>query len=307
MEYIVKRIGVALFSIVGILVITFILMKSVPGDPVYGMIGQHAGPEVIEQYRKKLGVDENYLTQFFQYVGLVAKGDLGKSYYTQYPVSRSIMEKLPNTLKLASAAMAFAVLLGVCIGIIAAYFKNSAIDRAITLFSSVGISIPIFWFGLILIFIFAYTFKILPPSGMGHGQLIYIILPAVTLGSRSLAFIARVTRSSMIEVLHENYITSARAKGISEIRVVLRHGLRNAIIPVITLIGIDFASYLNGSVLTETIFGWDGLGRFAMSAIFKRDYPVILGTVLFGAVIFVSMNFIIDILYKVCNPKIKLK
>jgi ABC-type dipeptide/oligopeptide/nickel transport system permease component len=172
-------------------------------------------------------------------------------------------------------------------------------------FAVFGVSTPVFWFGLLLIFIFSISLGWLPASGMGNGSIQHLILPALTLGLHSVAFIARVTRSSMLEVLGENYIRTARAKGLSEQIVIIKHGLKNALIPVVTLIGLDFGSYLNGSVLTETIFGWPGLGRYAVEGILKRDIPVVMGTVLFGAFVFVIMNLIVDILYHYLNPRIR--
>lgn len=305
LSYILKRLVSAVPTLMGIVFITFLLMKCVPGDPVYGMIGQRASPDVIERYRKQMGVDRNYVVQFAKYLKLLGEGDLGRSYYTNYPVAKSIREKFPNTLKLACAAMAFAIVFGVLFGIGASYRQSSVYDRFLSALSACGIALPVFWLGLLLIYVFSYRWHLLPPSGMGHGEVKYLILPALTLGIRSMAYIARVMRSSMIEVLHENYIVAAMAKGMSRWRVVFVHALKNAAIPVVTLIGIDFASYLNGAVLTETIFGWDGLGRFAMTGIFRRDYPVILGTVLFGAIVFVAINILTDIVYRFFNPRIE--
>ncbi len=306
-SYILKRVLTAVPTLFGIVLITFILMKCVPGDPVYGMIGQHAPQEVIERYRKTMGLQENVARQFVNYVALLLRGDMGRSYYTNYPVGEAIMEKFPNTLKLACAAMALAVCAGALIGIAAAYWRDSAADRLLSWLMSLSIAMPVFWVGLILIYLLAYRWPLFPPSGMGHGEPAYLVLPALTLGIRSMAYIGRMMRSSMIEILHEQYILAARAKGISAARTLFVHALRNAAIPVVTLIGIDFASYLNGAVLTETIFGWDGLGRFTMTAIFRRDYPVILGSVLFGAFVFVAINILTDVVYRFFNPRIEYK
>jgi peptide/nickel transport system permease protein len=177
----------------------------------------------------------------------------------------------------------------------------------VTLISVGGISVPVFWLGLALMLVFAFYLRWLPPSGMGNGSPVYIILPAVTLGTFSLSYIVRVTRSSMLETLSQPYVTAARAKGLSETAVVLKHALKNSLIPVVTLIGLDLGSYLNGAVLTETIFGWDGLGRYALDGILKRDYPVIMGVVLFGAVIFVTMNLLVDLSYHFLDPRVRVK
>ena len=293
-------------TLLGVTVITFLLLKAVPGDPVYGLVGPRASPGAIEAMRKNMGLNRGIIVQYGRYLGLLLRGDLGRSYYTGYPVARSILEKFPNTLKLAAAAMLFAVSVGITMGVAASLREGGVVDRAVTVLSAACISTPVFWFGLVLILVFATYLKRLPPAGMGNGSLAYLVLPAVTLGTRSAAYIARITRSSMLEVFRESYIRTARAKGLSRARVVLKHALKAALIPVITLIGVDFGSYLNGAVLTETIFGWDGLGRFAITGIFKRDYPVVLGTVLFGALVFILVNLLVDFVYRWVNPRVKL-
>jgi ABC-type dipeptide/oligopeptide/nickel transport system permease component len=219
-------------------------------------------------------------------------------------VSQEILKKFPNTLKLASAAMIIAIFFGMGAGILSSIKQGKFIDRLISLLAILGISTPVFWLGLLLILLFSIHLKIFPSSGMEG--ISCIVLPAFTLGTRSIAFIARITRSSMLEVLGEDYIRTARAKGLKEEIVVLKHALKNALIPVVTMVGLDFGSYLNGSVLTETIFGWPGLGRYAVvEGIMKRDLPVVMGTVLFGATIFVLVNLIVDILYNFLDPRIK--
>jgi peptide/nickel transport system permease protein len=192
-------------------------------------------------------------------------------------------------------------------GVFAAVKRGTGWDRVVTLISVSGISIPVFWLGLALMLMFAFYLQWLPPSGMGKGNLVYIVLPAITLGTFSLSYITRVTRSAMLESLSQPYVVSARAKGLSEANVVLKHALKNSLIPVVTLIGLDLGSYLNGAVLTETIFGWDGLGRYALEGILKRDYPVIMGVVLFGAVIFVSINLLVDISYHFLDPRVRIR
>jgi ABC-type dipeptide/oligopeptide/nickel transport system permease component len=237
----------------------------------------------------------------------LATGELGRSYYTNRKITDDILQKFPNTVKLACAAMLFASVLGIAMGVFAAVKRGTIWDRLIGLLSVGGISIPVFWLGLALMLIFAFYLPWLPPSGMGDGSLWYIILPAVTLGTFSLSYIARVTRSSMLETLSQPYVAAARAKGLSEKEVVLKHALKNALIPIITLIGLDLGSYLNGAVLTETIFGWDGLGRYALDGILKRDYPVIMGVVLFGSLIFVTINLLVDISYHFLDPRVRVK
>jgi peptide/nickel transport system permease protein len=306
-RYIIKRILLFVPTLLGITLITFFLMQALPGDPVQGMAGERANPETIARIRAELGQDRPLPLQYLGYLKLIATGELGRSNYTNRKIADDLLEKFPNTLRLALAAMLFASTGGIALGVFAAVRRGTWRDRIITLLSVGGISVPIFWLGLTLMLIFSRYLRWLPPSGMGNGSLVYIILPAVTLGTFSLSYIARVTRASMIESLSQPYIAAARAKGLSETEVVFKHALKNSLIPVITLIGLDLGSYLNGAVLTETIFGWDGLGRYALDGIMKRDYPIIMGVVLFGAVVFVTMNLLVDLSYHVIDPRVRLK
>ncbi|HLE41882.1 MAG TPA: ABC transporter permease [Nitrospirota bacterium] len=306
-RYIVKRILLFIPTLLGITLITFILMQALPGDPVQGMAGDRANPETIARIRAELGQDRPLPLQYIGYLKLISTGELGRSNYTNRKIADDLIEKFPNTLRLALAAILFASTGGIALGVYAAVKRGAWQDRIVTLISVGGISVPIFWLGLTLMLLFSLHLRWLPPSGMGNGSLVYIILPAVTLGTFSLSYIARVTRASMIESLSQPYIAAARAKGLSETGVVLKHALKNSLIPVITLIGLDLGSYLNGAVLTETIFGWDGLGRYALDGILKRDYPVIMGVVLFGAVVFVSMNLLVDLSYHAIDPRVRLK
>lgn len=305
--YILKRLFLFIPTLLGITLITFILMQSLPGDPATGMAGERATPETLARIRAELGQDRPLPVQYFGYLKLLATGELGRSYYTNRRISDDLLQKFPNTAKLAIAAMLFASVIGIGMGVFAASKRGSNWDRLVTLLSVGGISIPVFWLGLALMLLFAFYLRWLPPSGMGNGSLINIILPAATLGTFSLSYIARVTRSTMLETLSQPYVAAARAKGLSESSVVFKHALKNALIPVVTLIGLDLGSYLNGAVLTETIFGWDGLGRYALDGILKRDYPVIMGVVLFGAVIFVTMNLLVDLSYHFLDPRVRVK
>jgi ABC-type dipeptide/oligopeptide/nickel transport system permease component len=305
--FILKRILLFFPTLLGITFITFILMQSLPGDPAAGMAGERASPETIARIRTELGQDKPLLLQYAGYLKLIMTGELGRSYYTNRKIADDLLQKFPNTVKLALAAMLFASVLGIGLGVFAAVARGTAWDRLVTLISVGGISVPVFWLGLALMLLFSFYLRWLPPSGMGNGSLSYIVLPAVTLGTFSLSYIARVTRSSMLESLSQPYIAAARAKGLTETEVVLKHALKNSLIPIVTLIGLDLGSYLNGAVLTETIFGWDGLGRYALEGIMKRDYPVIMGVVLFGAVIFVGMNLIVDISYHFLDPRVRVK
>ena len=303
--FVLKRLLLFIPTLLGITLITFVLMQALPGDPVQGMAGERASPETIARIRAELGTERPLPLQYLGYLKLLLHGELGRSYYTNRRVADDLLQKFPNTAKLALAAILFASAAGICLGIISAVRRGTLWDRVVAVITVGGISVPVFWLGLLLMFVFALSLRWLPPSGMGSGSLAYLVLPAITLGTYSLAYIARVTRSSMIDALSQPYIAAARAKGLSETVVVLKHALKNALIPIVTLIGLDLGSYLNGAVLTETIFGWDGLGRYALDGILKRDYPVIMGVVLIGAVVFVLMNLLVDVSYHYLDPRVR--
>lgn len=304
-HYFLKRILLLIPTLIGITFISFLLLKALPGDPVQGLAGERTSPETIKRLQKELGTDRPVLFQYTGYIKLLFQGDLGRSYYTNRSITEDIREKLPNTLKLAVGAMIFSVIIGLFLGILMAIDPGSIWDRIGQVLSVSGISIPVFFLGLLLIYVFSFVFQIFPPSGMGNGNLFFLIMPAATLGLNSSAYLARITRSSLIEILSQPYIVTARAKGLKKSSIIIKHALKNAFIPIITLIGLDFGSYLNGSVLTETIFGWDGIGRYAVEGIFKRDYPVILGCVLVGAVLFIFINLIVDLFYGFLDPRIR--
>ena len=303
--YILKRLAVAVPTLLGLAFVTFLLLRAIPGDPALGLVGERADPAAVEAIRRELGQDRPLPAQFIGYLTLLAKGNLGRSYYTRREVTKDILEKFPNTLKLALAAMLIATSFGMLLGILSAVARGGPLEKVFSGLALAGISLPVFWVGLIFMLVFAFWLPWMPPSGMGGGRLIYLALPAATLGLNSAAYIARITRMSLIEALGAQYVMTARAKGLSPFVVVAKHALRNAMIPVITLIAIDFGSYLNGSVLTETIFGWDGLGRYALDGIMKRDYPVILGTVLVGSAFLVFFNMLADIAYAYIDPRIR--
>lgn len=305
--YIIKRLLLTIPVLLGIATITFILIYVIPGDPTSGIVGERVSPQTLNQIRAEMGLDKPFHIQYLSYLNRLIHGNLGRSFSTKQPVSEVIIEKFPNTLRLTIAAMFIAILFGVSMGIFAAITRGSFWERLTMVGAVFGISTPVFWFGLLLIFIFSIKLGWLPASGMGDGSILYLILPAATLGLRSVALIARITCATMIETLGEDYIRTARAKGLRESVVIFKHALKNSLIPIVTIIGLDFGSYLNGSVLTETVFGWPGLGRYAVEGIMKRDIPVVIGTVLFGAFIFVIVNLIVDILYYFLNPKIREK
>jgi len=289
----------------GITLLTFTFTKALPGDPVLSMVGERAQPETIEKIRKELGSDKGILSQYAGYIRLLLKGELGRSYYTNRKVFDDLLLKFPNTLKLALGAMLIAIPFGLLFGFISAVNKDTIADRIISAASATGLSVPVFWSGLLIMLLFSLKLKILPPSGTGDIR--FLILPAITLSLPALATLSRVTRTALLEIFDMPFITAARAKGITEMKIRFIHVLRNAIIPVVTIIGLDFGSYLNGAVLTETIFGWDGIGRFTMEGIIKRDYPVIMGCVVIGTLFFVIINLVVDILYHYLDPRIRMR
>lgn len=305
-SYLVSKLKWVLVTLLGIFCITFALMKSIPGDPVYSLVGQRASKQTIELYRAQMGLDKPMFVQAGLYFKMIAKGDLGVSYFSGRKVTDLIIQKFPNTLKLAVCSTLAGIVMGFLLAFIMFFFQRTLIADIVNFISLLLISTPVFWFGLILILVFIHYLHLIPGIGMGRGELVYLILPSITLGSRTAAFIARFLYSELESEQRSKYVATAVAKGLDRKKVLVRHILKNVLIPVVTIIGLDLASYLNGSVLTETVFSWDGVGRLAMDSILKRDYPVILGTVLFGAVFFVFINLLIDVFYMFVNPKIRL-
>jgi ABC-type dipeptide/oligopeptide/nickel transport system permease component len=300
--FIVRRLLLSIPTLFGVLVVAFLLLFVAPGDPVQQMVGERADEATIARLRQELRLDDPLYVQFGHYVAGVMKGDLGKSYITNRPIRKDIVERFPKTLQLAGAAMLLATICGVTIGVLSGSRPGSAIDRFGLGIAYLGISFPVYWVGLLLILLFAVTLHWLPPSGFGG--LRYLALPALALGMRSIAFLARMTRTAMLDALSADYVRTARAKGLSERLVVARHALRNALIPIITVLGLDFGAYLTGSILTETIFSWPGLGRYVVNAIARRDLPAIQGSVLFLSAVFVLVNLITDVAYAKADPRV---
>jgi ABC-type dipeptide/oligopeptide/nickel transport system permease component len=306
LEYTLRRVTGTIPVIFGILFIAFVVLYLIPGDPAQTVAGPRASPETVARIAREMGLDQPMSQRFFSYLSRIMRGDFGRSAINDKPVLESVLEKLPYTLKLAMLAMVFSILVGLIAGITGAMNRGGILDRFCTAFAVSGISIPIFLSGLILLYLLAGKLKWFPTSAYGRqGSLWPLILPAFTLGIRSGAFLSRIVRSSLIEVLNQDYIRTARAKGISPFRILTRHALMNALIPIVTVVALDFSSFLNGSVIVETIFDVPGFGRFAMDAISKRDYPVIQGVVLLSAFVFVGMNVVVDILYAWINPRVR--
>jgi len=302
MRLLARRLLLTLPTLLGVLVVAFLLLDVAPGDPVTAMVGERADSATIARLRAELHLDDPLPTQFGHYVWDVVRGDLGRSYITQRPIAQDLGERFPKTAELALAAMALAAVTGITLGVLSAVRPGGIVDRIAMLLSYLGVSFPVYWVGLLLILVFAVALKWLPPSG--SGGLAYLVLPALTLGMRSIAFLARMTRAAMLDVLSSDFIRTARAKGLAERVVVLRHGFRNALVPVITVLGLDTGNYLTGSILTETIFGWPGLGRYVLTAIDKRDLPAIQGSILFMSVVFLVVNLITDLLYAKADPRV---
>jgi ABC-type dipeptide/oligopeptide/nickel transport system permease component len=301
-RYVALRLALLVPTLLGVVAVTFALLFLAPGDPVAAIVGERADSASIARARRDLHLDDPVYLRFAHYVGDVATGDLGRSYVTGRPIARELIQRFPATLKLASAAMSLAITLGLAVGILGALRPGSWADRLATLGAYFGISFPVYWVGLLLILLFAVVLRWLPPSG--YGGMLFLILPAATLGMRSIAMLARMTRATMQESLTSDVVRTARSKGLDERTVVLHHALRNALLPIITVIGLDFGAYLTGSILTETIFSWPGVGRYVLIAIDKRDLPAIQGSILFLSLVFVVANLVTDLCYAAADPRV---
>jgi ABC-type dipeptide/oligopeptide/nickel transport system permease component len=300
--FILRRVLLSIPTLFGVLVVAFLLLYVAPGDPVESMVGERADSATIARLRAQLRLDDPLPQRFGHYVARVVTGDLGQSYITNRPITQDIRERFPKTLQLAGAAMLLAMIVGITLGVLSARRPGGLADRFALGLAYLGISFPVYWVGLLLILLFAVTLRWLPPSG--YGSLRFLALPALTLGMRSIAFLARMTRSAMLEALSADFVRTARAKGLNEWIVTLKHALRNALIPIITVLGLDFGAYLTGSILTETIFSWPGIGRYVVNAISRRDLPAIQGAVLFLSTVFVVVNLITDLAYAKADPRV---
>ncbi|MFO7545948.1 MAG: ABC transporter permease [Trueperaceae bacterium] len=302
-QYTVRRLLIAFPSVLGVLIIVFLMVRLAPGDPAVFLAGEFAPPETIAAMRTRFGLDRPYHVQFGLYVGSLVQGDLGRSTRTQRLVIDDLKQFFPNTLELALGAMVIALLIGIPAGVIAALRQNTWTDLLVTVGSLIGVSMPVFWFGLLAMLYFSVQLGWFPVAG--RGTLAHLVLPAVSLGLGSMAIIARMTRSSMLEVLGLDYVRTARAKGLQGARVVAKHALRNALIPVVTVGGLQFGQLLSGAVLTETVFAWPGIGRLLVDSIRARDYPVVQGSVLLIAVTFILINIAVDLIYGFIDPRIR--
>ncbi len=311
--YVVRRLLQAVVLLFIVSVLTFLLIHSAPGGPAL-LANPDLSREQIEQMREQLGLDDPLPVQYLRWLSNVLQGDFGKSYNTVQPVTRLIAERLPNTIMLTGLALVLSIVVAVPLGVLSALKRNSALDRLIAGFSFIGVSIPVFWLGIMLIIVFAVQLKVLPAGGMYTlgaefsllDRLEHLLLPTLVLVVANLAELTRYTRSGMINVLSEDYIRTARAKGLPNRVVLIRHALRNALIPVITIIGVLLPRAVSGAAITETVFSWPGMGRLAVEAAMTRDYPVVLGATLTVALVVVLSSLVTDLLYAYIDPRIRL-
>lgn len=301
-RYLVRRLVASAVTLLGVSLIVFLMVRALPGDPARVIAGLLASEEDVARIRAQLGLDRPLWEQYGIFLGRLVRGNLGVSARTSAPVLDEVLERLPNTVRLAVLSSALAALAGIVAGILAAVRPYSMFDYALSAVTLFGISMPVYWLGLMLIIVFAIHLRWLPAAGAD--QPLSIVLPAVTLASFSVALIARMTRATMREVLNEDYVRTARAKGVPEPRVVARHAFRNALVPVITAVGLQFGTLLGGAVLTESVFGWPGMGLLLVDSIFARDYPVVQGIVLTFSTLFVLVNLLVDLLYAYLDPRI---
>ncbi len=303
-NYIIKRLILLIPVVFGVVTLVFFLVHLIPGDPVEVMLGEQARAADKEMLRHELRLDRPLMEQYRLYLTGLARGDLGRSIHFREPVLTMITRRFPATILLTLAAMFVAILIAIPIGIVSATKQYSLIDNASMFFALLGISMPNFWLGPLLILLFSIQLGWLPVSGMGGVE--HLILPSITLGTALAAILTRMTRAGILEVIRQQYIVTARAKGLAEKKVLYKHALKNALIPVITILGLQFGALLSGSIITETIFSWPGIGRLVIQAVNQRDYPLVQGCVLFIALTYVLVNLTTDLLYSAADPRIRI-
>ena len=302
-RYLLRRVLLLIPVVLGVATAVFFIIHLIPGDPVEIMLGEQARAADLERLRKTLGLDRPVLEQYVRFLGGLAKGDLGRSLHHRRGVAGLVLERLPATLELGAAAMAAALAIALPLGILAAARARSWLDHGSMVSSLLGVSIPNFWLGPMLIALFSLRLNWLPPSGRGGIE--HLILPALTLGTGLATILTRMTRASLLEALPRDFVRTARAKGLAEWAVLVRHGLRNALLPVVTAAGLQTGAVLSGSVITESIFAWPGIGRLTIEAIAARDYPLVQGCVLAIALTYVALNLITDVVYTLCDPRVR--
>jgi peptide/nickel transport system permease protein len=311
-SYVAKRLGFAGLMLAGVSVILFTLMRLAPGGPEAVLVGGEFSPEIAAQVRQRLGLDRPLLAQYGSWIFAALRGDLGRSFKTGDPVLTLILDRLGPTLQLTGGALALALLVAVPMGVLAAVRRDTVWDTVASAVSLFGVSFPSFWLGIMLILLFSEAFHLLPPSGLSEygregdlgARLRHAVLPTLTLGLIQMAALMRFTRSSLLEALRQDYVRTARAKGVTGGQVIWRHAFRNALIPVVTVVGLSLPTLVGGAVLTETVFAWPGIGRLAVGAVFERDYPVIMGVNLLVAAVVITANLLTDLAYCLIDPRI---
>ena len=303
LRYFFRRVLLAIPVLLGVATLVFSLIHLVPGDPAQAMLGDGAAPTDIAELRTNLGLDQPLFTQYVSFLRHAITGDLGKSFRTGQPVTTMIVERIPATAELAVAAMIIAILIAIPLGVVAAVWRGTAVDYGAMTFALAGVSIPNFWLGPLLAIVFAVELGWLPVSG--RGTLAHLLLPAISLGLALAAILARMTRASLLDELGELYVRAARARGVSNRSAITAHALRNSMVPLLTIIALQFGAVLTGAVITETIFAWPGIGRLLIQSIGFRDYPMVQGCILLIAVTYVSVNLITDLMYGVLDPRIR--
>lgn len=303
LKKVLKRILISIPVLVGVVLIIFVMLRIVPGNPAVTMMGEHVNPAIIEKLSREMGLDQPMYVQFFKYIGNALKGDFGTSYRLNRNVTKIILDAFPNTVKLSVCAAVVAWVIGITAGIVAAIRQNRILDRLFMGCALMGVSMPVFMTALVLQYVFAFKLKWFPVSGFDSMRA--MVLPAIVLGWNSAGSIARMTRSNLVEIMQNDFIRTARAKGLREYGVIIGHALKNAMLPVVTMMALQISSMLSGAVLTESVFGVPGIGRLAVNAIETRDMPLLQGTVIFTTVLIILGNLIADLLYNVLDPRIR--
>ncbi|TWD72403.1 peptide/nickel transport system permease protein [Kribbella amoyensis] len=302
--YVVRRLFFSLFVLWGAVTIIFVVLRLVPGDPAYIMLGPDADQAQVDALRAQLGLDHSLAQQYATYLANVVHLDFGQSFRLNADSMSLVLQRVPATIQLAATALLLSLVIGLPLGVMAALKANSWVDRSISVFSLLGQSTPSFWLGIVLILVFARGLQVLPSAGSGTWS--HLVLPTVTLALPFLAILVRLTRSGLLEVVHEGYVQTARAKGLGESLVILVHALRNALIPIVTVVGLQFGALLGGTVIVETVFAWPGVGRLLIDSISRRDYGVVQASILLVATIFVLINLLVDLLYGFLDPRVRL-
>lgn len=303
LRFLARRLSLTVLVLVGVATLVFSLIHLIPGDPAQAMLGEAASQQDVEDLRRRLGLDRPLTEQYVTFLRGLVKGDLGTSFRTGQPVTSQIVERMPATMELAAAAMIVAMVVAIPLGIAAAVKRGTLVDHTAMVLALSGVSIPNFWLGPLLAIVFAVELGWLPVSGRGTWA--HLVLPAISLGAALAAILARMMRATLLEELRELYVVAARARGVSRARAVLRHAFRNSLIPVVTIIGLQFGAVLTGAVITETVFAWPGIGRLLIQSIGFRDYPLVQGCILLIAITYVAVNLLTDLLYGVLDPRIR--